>query len=414
MSLFSALDTSQSGLTAQAAAFSNISDNVANSQTVGFKATDTSFLDYVTSSTAANNDPGAVNTRPDYTNEVQGTISQSSDPLALAISGQGFFAVTQTDGVSANTNQPTFSPQTDYTRTGDFQVNGNGYLVNSAGEYLEGWAVNPQTGAVDQSKLVPIQVSTQSQSVPVPTTQLSLTGNLPGAATVGTTVSSQTQVYDASGAQHTLTLNWTESAANSWSLTAYDGSTQIGTASAPVQFNASTGALTSPGGSPPTLTLTPSAGAPSWVPTSFTMNVGGLSQDATSSFSVSATSQNGAPAGNYSGVSITQTGDVVVNYDNGQTQTIAQAPVMTFANADALQRQDGQAFTATTDSGAAVANNANSGGAGSLVVGSVEGSNVDIATEFSKLITAQEAYSANAKLITTADDLLQVTINMKT
>lgn len=100
MSLFSALGTSVSGLTAQSAAFGNISDNVANSQTVGYKEVATSFIDYLTTSTSQQNDPGAVATRPDYTNSVQGTISQSSDPLALAITGNGFFAVSKSESPS--------------------------------------------------------------------------------------------------------------------------------------------------------------------------------------------------------------------------------------------------------------------------------------------------------------------------
>jgi flagellar basal body rod protein FlgB len=115
MSLFGALNTSVSGLSAQSAAFGNISDNVANSQTVGFKAVNTNFIDYLTTSTAQQNEPGAVVTRPSYTNNVQGTITQSSDPTALAISGQGFFAVSKQNGTVAGSNDPTFNPQTYYT-----------------------------------------------------------------------------------------------------------------------------------------------------------------------------------------------------------------------------------------------------------------------------------------------------------
>ncbi len=100
---------------------------------------------------------------------------------------------------------------------------------------------------------------------------------------------------------------------------------------------------------------------------------------------------------------MTDSGDIVANYNNGQSQTIAQVPVVTFADSDALQRQNGQAFTATAASGDPIAQAADTNGAGSLVTGSVESSNVDIATEFSKLIVAQQAYSANAKMVTTAD-----------
>jgi flagellar hook protein FlgE len=114
MSLFSALGTSVSGLTAQSAAFGNISDNVANSQTVGYKAVNTSFIDYLTTSTSERNEPGAVATRPDYSNTIQGTVSQSTDPLALAIAGQGFFAVSEPNGVTSGTSAPTFRNQRAY------------------------------------------------------------------------------------------------------------------------------------------------------------------------------------------------------------------------------------------------------------------------------------------------------------
>ncbi len=186
MSLFGALNTSVSGLTAQSSAFGNISDNVANSQTVGYKEVDTEFIDYLTDSTAQQNDPGAVVTRPDYTNSVQGTITQSSNPLALAISGQGFFAVSEPDGVTSGSSAPTFSAQTYYTRDGGFQMDKNGYLVNDAGEYLQGWPVNSVTGAVNQSDLSPIKVS-QAQFAPVPTTNVDLSANLPADASSGTT-----------------------------------------------------------------------------------------------------------------------------------------------------------------------------------------------------------------------------------
>ena len=178
MSLFGALNTSVSGLSAQSAAFSNISDNVANSQTVGYKEVDTEFIDYLTDSTAEENDPGAVVTRPDYTNADQGTITQSSNPLALAVSGQGYFAVSETTGISSSNANPTFSNQTYYTRDGNFQMDESGYLVNDAGEHLQGWPVNSTTGVANQSELAPIQVS-QSQFAPVATTSVDLSANLP-------------------------------------------------------------------------------------------------------------------------------------------------------------------------------------------------------------------------------------------
>ena len=139
----------------------------------------------------------------------------------------------------------------------------------------------------------------------------------------------------------------------------------------------------------------------------------GLTQFAGSSFSPKSLTQNGVAPGSYSGVETEANGDVVVKFDNGQSRTVARVPITTFTNADALQRQNGQAFTATKDSGAPQTLAAGSNGAGSLVVSSVESSNVDIGKEFTKLIVAQRAYSANTKMVTTADDMLQQTLDMK-
>lgn len=107
-------------------------------------------------------------------------------------------------------------------------------------------------------------------------------------------------------------------------------------------------------------------------------------------------------------------GDVMVNYNNGQTRTIAQVPLITFNDPNSLQGQNGQSFTATIGSGTPLAEAASTNGAGNLVTGSVEGSNVDIATEFSHLIVAQQAYSANSKVVTTAEQMLQITLTMVT
>ena len=181
MSLFGAMNTAVSGLSAQSSAFGNISDNVANSQTIGYKRVDTSFIDYLTTSTAANNVPGAVVTRPDYVNNVEGTITQTDNTLALAITGQGFFAVSKLAGMANNV--PTFGVQQEYTRAGDFQMDKSGYLVNSAGLFLNGWAVT--NGVVNQNTLTPIQVS-QTVFNPIATDNVALSANLPATPTPGT------------------------------------------------------------------------------------------------------------------------------------------------------------------------------------------------------------------------------------
>jgi flagellar hook protein FlgE len=439
MSLFGAINTAISGLTAQSASFGNISEDVSNSQTVGFKRVDTSFIDYLTTSTPTNNEPGAVVAQPDYVNNVQGAITQTDNPLAMAIAGQGFFAVSQPTGESNGT--VTFNSQQYYTRTGDFTMNANGYLVNSAGQYLNGWTVNPSTGVADQNALVPIQVS-QSSYNPVATSTVTLSANLPatpatGTATSTSPLSSQITVYDALGTAHTINLNWTQTAANQWSVQvavpdSTTGSTDAGTADVSFGTNGvAQGTIgqiapdgTDPGtisassfasGQPATLNFTTDFGSG---PQTIQLNVGnyggtsGVTQYAGSTYNLLGLTQNGVPPGSFSGVTTQSNGNVVINYNNGETRTIAQVPVVTFNAPNALQSQDGQSFTATPGSGSPLAETANTSGAGTLVTGSVEGSNVDIATEFSGLIVAQQAYSSNAKVVTTADQMLQATLQM--
>jgi flagellar hook protein FlgE len=140
----------------------------------------------------------------------------------------------------------------------------------------------------------------------------------------------------------------------------------------------------------------------------------GVTQYAGTTYQLLGLTQNGVPPGSFSGVTTQANGDVIVNYNNGQSQTIAQIPLITFNDPNALQSQNGQAFTSTQNSGTPLAVATGTAGAGNFVTGSVENSNVDIATEFSQLIVAQQAYSANAKVVTSADQLLQITINMKT
>ncbi len=454
MSLFGAIGTAISGLSAQSAAFGNISDNVANSQTTGFKRIDTSFEDFLTTSTALTNESGAVVASPNYINNIQGPVTQTDNPLALAIAGQGFFAVSQPTSVTNGV--PSFNPQQFYSRDGNFQMNSTGYMVNDAGQYLNGWAVNSTTNVVNQNALAPIQV-TQTSYNPVPTTNVTLSANLPatptsGTATTASPLSSDITVYDSLGTAHTVTLNWvqdtTASASNAWTVqvsvpdgvtSSTDATAVTDAGKADVTFGALSGNsvpegtigqvvkdATDPGtvattgytsGGAATLDFTTNFGSGAQT---ITLNLGtygsatGVTQFAGTAYNLLGLTQNGVPPGSFSGVTALASGNVQVNYNNGQTRTIAQIPLVTFNAPNQLQRQNGQSFTATLNSGTPLAEAASSNGAGNLVVSSVEGSNVDIATEFSQLIVAQQAYSSNAKVVTTANAMLQVTINMIT
>jgi len=486
MSLFGAINTAVSGLTAESTSFGNISEDVANSQTVGFKRVDTSFTDYLTTSTATINVPGAVVAAPVYVNNIQGTVTQTDNPLGMAIAGQGFFAVSQPTGEINGTT--TYNPQQFYTRAGDFSMNATGFLVNSAGQYLNGWSVNSSTGVADQNALIPIQVN-QSTYNPVATANVTLAANLPATPATGTALpavaavagvgtppvgavaavpasplSSQITVYDALGTAHAVTLNWTQVVTpvgaaippgaiqpNQWTVQVQvpdaTGTSDTNAGSATVTFGATApatlppagtigsvvpaaasagvGALTSTGAYAAGATTQPPA-ALSFI-TNFgsgnqtiSLNLGtyggttGVTQFAGTTYSLLGLTQDGIPPGSFSGVTTQDNGNVVVNYNNGQTRTIAQIPIVTFNAPNSLQSQNGQSFTATPSSGSPLAVAASSSGAGNLVSGSVEGSNVDIATEFTNLIVAQQAYSSNAKVVTTADQMLQATLQMLT
>jgi len=473
MSLFGALNTAISGLTAQSASFGNISDDIANSQTNGFKRVDTTFDNYLTTSTPTNNQPGAVVALPEYVNNVQGTIAQVQNPLALAISGQGFFAVSES--TSAPGDVPTFNPLQYYTRNGNFTQNAQGYLVNDAGEYLNGWVADSD-GTLNRTNIVPIQVSNSAYK-PVATQNLTLSANLPPSGNPNATglldangftlqepEVSTINVYDAEGTSHQLTLSFTQTTAAEatqeagttasayWTLTVTDDSGNT-IAAADVQFgpdgtlqsvlagtaSGAGGTAFSPGppvtqatppSTPPTFTAgTTGAEATLTLPTiypvtgggyqSINLNLGeyggtnGITQFAATQYTLNGLVQDGVPPGSFSSVTTDTAGDIIVNYTNGESRTIAQVPIVTFAAPDQLQSQNGAAFTATPASGNTLANIASSNGAGNLVTSAVEGSNVDLATEFSNLIVAQQAYSANAKVVTTANQLLQVTLDMK-
>jgi flagellar hook protein FlgE len=180
-SLFAALGVSVAGLSAQSQALGNISDDLANSQTTGFKNIGTSFADLVTASSATDNSPGGVTATPQYQNDVQGTIASSTTSTNLAISGQGFFQVESATQTAEGTTA--FTGSTYYTRQGDFTENKDGYLVNSSGFYLEGYPIS-SSGTVDSSSTQPIQISSLLDN-PVPTTQVTYAANLPASATAG-------------------------------------------------------------------------------------------------------------------------------------------------------------------------------------------------------------------------------------
>lgn len=426
MSLFGAMTTAISGLNAQSRSLGHISDNLANSQTTGFKRVDTNFLDLVTQSSSTSHAPGSVLARPDFTNTVQGTVEQSENPLGLAIGGQGFFSVAQSRG--SVSGLPSFDERQFYTRSGDFRMDRDGYLVNGSNYFLQGWPVDAD-GVVDRTTLTPVRVSQQVFN-PIATSNIEMSANIPAIAPPATpadarSFSTQVQIYDQVGTRHAVTLTFAQTPGSpgpdrSWQMS-ITPDPATGPVDIPIVF-ATNGTIESFNG------IAGTANTP--VDFAFDMDFGlgnqtlnlnigrfgvaqGITQYAGSDFSLRNLSQNGVPPGAYSGLAVRENGDIAVNYDNGQSRIVARVPLVSFSDADKLQRLDGQGFMRTIESGEAQVTDVASNGVGKLVVGALEKSNVDIGSEFTKLIVAQRAYTANTRVVTTADEMLQDTINMK-
>ncbi len=440
MSVFSAMNTAVSGLTAQSVAFSNISNNISNSQTVGYKAVDTSFSDYVEASGALEGQSSTVLANTQYSNQAAGAITASTANAALAVNGNGFFAVNEISGVSTATD-PAFSSTQYYTRAGDFSSDRNGYLVNSAGEYLDGYMVDPTTGQLDTSKLQPINVNNVKFN-PTATANVTMSPTLAGnpalvAPATGPAQTSSQTVYDSAGAAHTLGLTWTQTAgakAAAGGVAATGGTYTLGvsgtngatTPAATVTFNAdgtlqsitAAGNTNSTAGSEASFAI----GSVGSDTSSINLNLGtiGIAASGTTMntasgamFNAGTPTQDGTASGNFTDFTTQTDGSVVAQFDNGQSQLIAKVPLATFGNANALQAQDGQAYTATVGSGPASVQVAGSNGAGSFETKSVEGSTTSLDTDLTKLIVAQQAYGASAKVVTTANDMLQTALAMK-
>jgi flagellar hook protein FlgE len=448
MTISGAMQTAITGLNGQSTAISYISDNVANANTNGYKKVESRFQTLVTQSSAQANthSPGGTINQPFFANNVQGSIQQVTSTTSIAVVGGGFIPVSKKNGENSSTGLPTFETTGYYTRVGDFNQNVDGYLVNSSGYFLRGWAVDPSTNVVDTSSTQEVRVSNLLDA-PVATSVVDYAANLPSNAvdpntsTVPATLStSSIQIFDALGNARTLDLDWTRTGTNTWTLQiGATGSTNSTVSFGPavVTFGGTVGGSTvSPGtissltSSDTNLTASTATAIDDDASFSFTVDYGsgpqtvrldlgsygnsiGTTQYAGDSLTLNDFSQNGVPQGNFKSLAIDQDGFVSVTFDNGNVKKFYQIPMVKFRDPTELDRVNGNAFVETPGSGAAVLVQSGSSGAGDYVSAAVEGSNVDIAEEFSKLIVAQRIYSANARIITASDDLLQETINIR-
>lgn len=413
MSLFGALFTGVSALAAQSQSMAMISNNIANVNTVGYKKVGADFTSLVTTSSGAYA-PGGVQARTRPTIDSQGVLQQTTGPTDLAISGKGFFVVRR----DASDQQEVL-----YSRAGSFSEDRSGFLRNTSGMVLYGWPLDAN-GAIPASNanissLVPVNVSfLGGQTKATSTATLAL--NLNASQATGAAAphfKREIKVFDTLGSEQTITMEFTRTATNTWSMDVKDGNGDsllpdtsvvpdgIGDP-VPVTFN-SDGSLDEIDGNPvDSLTIAGINWGNGSAVQSIELDLGSLTQfDA--DYNVVNIAQNGAALGLRSGVEVDRDGVVFATFTNGTTARLFKLPIVTFANPNGLKEQSGNAYSVTTNSGDYNLREAGTSGAGLVAPNSLEGSNVDLADEFSKMIITQRAYSAGTKIITTTDQMLQ-------
>lgn len=432
MSISSALQTGVSGLQANSKQVGSISENIANANTVGYRR---GFAHMVTTTASGGNGEGVLSVTAvnqiDISNA--GGLISTSSTTDLAIGGAGFFAV------SINPNE---TVATNYllTRAGSFLPDADGNLKNAAGFYLAGYpfGLDGTIGSVDRSsfdQMETVNVGNVNISAGV-TTVVSAFGNLPsqdtGVATPGAPFVTSSEIFTPLGASQRIKFSWTPTTtANTWSLEIQDQN-DVPLGSVSVEFNDSG----SVAGSPLAYTgLTPTATAPAAfafdpltgvatvtldngvVPQTFDINIGapdtfdGITQFA-GDFSLSF-DRDGSSVGELVRSEITEDGILYGVFDNGLRRALYEIPIATVSNPNALLAAKGNAYRLTGEVGAFAALQANSSTVGSLNSSALEAANVDIAQEMTDLIRAQRAFSTNAKVVTTVDELMEETTRLK-
>lgn len=444
MSLFGSLYTGVAGLGAQSRSMAIISDNVANVNTTGYKGSIAQFSTLVPQqSTASEHASGGVRAQSFQTVTTQGVIQTSASPLDAAISGAGFFVVNSAaDGTGEQL----------YTRDGAFNPDALGNLTIPSGAYVQGWRLDENEKPLNLNTLQTVNVRDLS-GVAAATTTIEVGANLDadstvfagaytggdmatyastgGAAGTQPTVTRAVQVYDSLGRSHDVTLAFLRvGPANSWQAEVYAAPGEVDLtvhpggllAAGPVTFNgdgslAATAIVPTGGGGagdPIAITWAPASGAG---PSTVTLDLGtvgatdGLTQFADPT-NFAFVTQNGASVGELNEVRIDKEGYVVASFTNGQERRVFQLPVATFANPAGLDPRSGNLMAETLGSGSFNLHAAGTGGAGGVTPSALEGANVDLADEFTKMIVTQRAYSANAKIITTADEMLDELIRI--
>jgi flagellar hook protein FlgE len=417
---FTSFSSALSALNANTTAIDVVGNNLANLSTTGFKASTVSFQDLVTQSLGA----GLGETQVGFGTGVplttrqftQGALQATSGVLDAAIQGDGFFVLQDTAGAQL------------FSRAGNFHVDAQGHLLSAAGDSVQGWSqVNGQVNTNTPIGAITVPVGTLQ--APRATALFSLDMNLNAAATVGSadaTFSYPMEVVDSLGTSHVLTMTLTKTGGGAWNYSVSIPGEDLtgGTAGTPTVLTTgsltfdSSGHLTAPditGRLIPIVATGLADGAAdmnvNWDLYDSSTNAPRLTQFAQLS-AVSSNTQDGRPAAQLVRVGLTDGGNILAQYSNGQQTVVGQVAMAGIRNPESLiavgqNNFESSSLTATPAIGAP-----NTGGRGKILGGELETSTVDIATEFTSMIVYQRGYEANAKVVNTADQLSQDTINL--
>lgn len=361
-------------------------NNISNVNTIGFKAGSVQFQDtlsqIVQNSRAPQPEAGGTNAAQVglgtqvagiRTNFAQGSAQATGVATDLMVAGDGFFVVRS-------------GAETLYTRNGAFSFDAAGRMVTVDGSLVQGWtAVDGQIGTGRPIGDISLPVGATSAAVATGGAQAA--GNLPSEVAVGEQLVRDITVYDAVGASRQLALTFTRTAGG-WDVT-------DGTATTSLAFT--DGKLTGPA----------------------SITSGGVTIDlsALTGFAdlrtVALTGQDGRASGSLVSYTISADGSLIGTFSNGASEVLAQVALASFDNPEGLEKAGSSQYRAGANSGAAAVGAAGVDGMGDLVSGALEMSNVDLSQEFTNLIVAQRGFQANARIITTSDEVLQELTNLK-
>ncbi|MFK3661869.1 MULTISPECIES: flagellar hook protein FlgE [Enterobacterales] len=410
-----------SGLNAASTNLDVIGNNIANSATYGFKSGTASFADMFAGSKVGLGVKVAGITQ-DFTD---GTTTSTGRALDVAISQNGFFRLTDSNG------------SVYYSRNGQFKLDENRNLVNMQGLQLTGYpatgtpptiqqGANPVGLSIPNTLMAAKATTTASMQINLNSTDAK-PATSPFDATNSDTYNKKgtVTVYDSQGNSHDVNLYYVKTADNTWDIYTQDSSVAGAKAVQAAQMNFDnngtlTGVGTYAGGvlTPPATGAKPEFGIPlvglnGSAGGTFTLSLANSMQQNTGSNDIVATNQNGYKPGNLVSYQINDDGTVVGNYSNEQTQLLGQIVMANFANNEGLQSEGDNVWSATQSSGVALLGTAGTGNFGTLTNGALEASNVDLSKELVNMIVAQRNYQSNAQTIKTQDQILNTLVNLR-